>query len=276
MLSPETFYELIRQQGLGKLSPDKVRYLFSLDQSSYDEIIHLLLADNGDYARSQPNYHYTDGYKCQIAGCVLFALRPNPQLYHHVLAASLKIGDPSSCRDAVVALLQVKSPGDVAQAFLDLIDRHSHDPNTDEIVSRILDMFYWLGTSPNSLLTNNPWPGYAIQATYSIWFGKLLPWPGEKDPETTGYPLTPDTDPAQAQQVSLLILQKMLELFEANNANQTARSVISQLPLPDKEYLLPFRDRIIRALVSANTSSDEYVRQRVSDPKSQEFIRSSH
>jgi hypothetical protein len=101
----------------------------------------------------------------------------------------------------------------------------------------------------------------------------MLSRPDEKYLETH-YPVKFASDPEQAKQVSLRILQTMLDHFEENNSNQTARSVIAQLPLPDKDYLLPFRERIIRAFVSANFSSDEYVRHRVSDAEHQRYIRS--
>ena len=86
---------------------------------------------------------------------------------------------------------------------------------------------------------------------------------GDTDP-VTGHPLTPPADRTRAKEVSLLIIEKMLDLIEENNTNQTARSVISKPPLPDKDYLTPYRERILRAYINGQSSSDEYVRHRAS------------
>jgi hypothetical protein len=273
-MTSQEYYELIQKEDLVGIPPADVTRLFKMSRSDYDDLVRKLLEDDGDYLKERGDYHYSDLYRCQIYGCVLFTIRPNPDLYEHVLAASLKIGDPSSCCDAVVALLQVKSPPEVAIDLLRLIDHYSLEDNADEMHCRIMGMFYWLGTSPKGLTRNNAWPGYATWVDYEILFNKTLLYPDEEGPETEK-PLTPAADPVQAEQVSLMILEKMLDLFEENNANQTARSIIAGLPMPDAEYLQPYRDRIIRAFVSANSSSDEYVRQRVSDSRHQHFIRST-
>jgi hypothetical protein len=227
----------------------------------YDEVVSLLLRDSGEYALSLPNHDFRDIYQCQVAGSMLFAIRPNPELYELLLESSLKIGDPSSCRDAVAAMLQVKSSADVALDLLDTIDKYRLHPNEDEFTSRIFDMFYWLGTSPGSLTVNGAWPGYVIYGLYDKWFNRLLMWPDEKDPET-GYPSTPPTTREQAKYVAERILEKMLELFEANNTGQTARSISALLPSPNRDDLAPYRKRILQAIQHAYASPDEYIRHR--------------
>lgn len=254
-------FRLIRTKGVWNLFPTEVRFLFRLNQPAYDEVVSLLLADSGEYARSQPSHHYRDVYHGQIAGSVLFAMRPNPQLYELLLDSSLKIGDPSSCRDAVAAMLQVRASGEVALDFLGTIEKYRHHANADELISRVFDMFYWLGIGPGGLTMNRAWPGNSIYVLYAQWFHRLLMWPDERDPET-GYPSTPPTTPEQARHVAGRILETMLELFEANNAGQTARTISALLPSPDREELAPFRERLLQAIQRAHASPDEYVRQR--------------
>ncbi len=254
-------FRLIRTKGVWNLFPTEVRFLFRLNQPENDEVVSLLLADSGEYARSQPSHHFRDVYQCQIAGSVLFAMRPNPQLYELLLDSSLKIGDPSSCRDAVAAMLQVKSSGDVALDFLETIEKCRHHANADDLISRVFAMFYWLGTGPGGLTMNRAWPGYSIYVLYTQWFNRLLMWPDERDPET-GYPSTPPTAPEQARYVAELILQKMLELFEASTTGPTAREISALLPPPDRPDLASYRERLLQAIQRAHASPDAYVRQR--------------
>jgi hypothetical protein len=260
-VTPEMMFRLIRSKALWNLFPTEVRFLFRLDQPAYDEVVSQLLKDSGAYAQSLPNHHYRDVYHCQIGGSVLFAMRPNPQLYELLLESSLKIGDPSSCRDAVAAMLQIKSAGEVALDFLETIEKYRHAANGDEIMARIFDMFYWLGTTQSSLLGNHAWPGYMICTLYTLWFNRDLSRPSEKEAET-GYLLTPPTPPEQAKHVAGLIVQKMLDLFEANNTGQTARSISGMLPSPTREEFAPFRELLLQAIRRAHASPDEYVRHR--------------
>jgi hypothetical protein len=262
-LTPEKLFRLIRAKGLWKLFPTEVRFLFRFEQAAYDEVVYQLLADSGEYVRSLSDHHYRDVYHCQIAGSVLFAMRPNPQLYEALLENSLKIGDPSSCRDAVAAMLQVKSSGAVALDFLNTIEKYRYAANGDEIMARVFDMFYWLGTTPSSLLGNHAWPGYVIGTLYTLWFNHNVSPLSEKE-TGTGYPFTPPTPPEQAKHMADLILQKMLELFEANNTGQTARSISGILPSPTREEFAPFRERLLQAIQRAYASPDEYVRHRAS------------
>jgi hypothetical protein len=254
-------FRVIRTKALWELFPTEVRFLFGLEQSAYDEVVRLLLADNGEYAQSLPSHHYRDVYQCQIAGSVLFAMRPNRQLYGLLLEGSLKIGDPSSCRDAVVAMLQVKASGEVALDFLGIIEKYRHRAHADELVSRVFAMFYWLGTGPGGLTINRAWPGYSIYSLYAQWFNQGLMWPDESDPET-GYPSTPPTAPEQAKYIAERILETMLELFEANTVGQTAQTISALLPSPDRQDLALYRERLLQTIQRAHESPDEYMRQR--------------
>lgn len=260
-MSPEEIYHLIRDNNLFRLSVEIVDELRSMNQATYNEIVVHLLTDDGEYARSKEGYDGHYDYRCQLEGCELFMLRPSAEIYHHVLDNSVRIGDPSSCEAAVVALLQIKAAHDVAVDFLELINKHS---GNDQVQSRIFNMFYWLGMRPEALSRNIAWPGRHGGHLYARWFGSNRSlMRGQTDP-ITGHPLTPSADPARAREVAQRIIEKMLELFEANNANQTARSIIGLLPDEDRDYLVPYRERIIRAYKSGQSSSDEYVRHRAS------------
>lgn len=258
------FFELIRERGLWSLTIVDARELFALDQPSYDAVVALLMTDNGDYERSQSKYQYSDVWRCQMAGCHLFTLRPNLAAYETVLRGSLKIADPSLCRDPVDALLQVKSKADVVLDFLKLVDLNKTDPDTDETNSRIFSMFY-------GMKYDRARPEYTANALYKKQYGEYLQQSNGHDPET-GYPSTPATDPDEATRVSGLIVETMLDLFEANNSNQTARVIIAWLTLLDKDSLLPYRVRVSRAFASASQSTDEYVRHRINHPHFRQLI----
>jgi len=255
MKTANEFFELIREKGLWTLSMSDARELFALDQPSYDAVVTLLMTDNGNYERSLHDYQYSDVWMCQMAGCHLFTLRPNLAVYETVLRGTLKIADPSSCRDPVDALLQVKSKGDVVLDFLKLIQLNKTDPDTDETNSRIFNMFY-------AMKYDRSWPEYHVYAL-SQKYGEFLQQSNEM-----GHPSTPATAPDEALRISMLILETMLDLFEANNSNQTARVIIAWLTLSDKDHQGSYRERVIRAFTSASQSTDEYVRHRVSHPHS--------
>jgi|GEM_PF-3965093 len=264
MLSPKEIYQLIQKRNLFQLQSEVIEELLNMDPATYDQVVVHLLTDDGEYSRSSEKYDGHYDYHCQIQGCRLFMLRPSSDIYHHVLDNSYRIADPSSCEVAVVALLQTKAAHDVAVDLLGLINRYSDDTNADQKQSCIFSMFYWLGISPSALSQNIAWPGRNGGSIYAKWFNSRKGiYRGDTDP-VTGHPTTPPADPIRATEVALLIVEKMLDVIEANSANQTARNIISQLPLPDKDYLKPYRDRIIRAYISAQSSSDEYVRHRAS------------
>lgn len=220
----------------------EIRALFDLKQRDYDTIVlHLL-----QIAVPEVTKHRVDA-------CVLFAIRPNKAIYQDVLHGSLDIGDPSSSRDSAVALLQVKSAAQVAADLLDAID-----PSSDVRTACLLSMFYWMGFGPKALTTNNAWPGYAVGGYLSYLHGRV----SFERANIVDTPITPEADPEYAEQISLKVMMTMIDLFEQNNANQTARQVIALLA-PSSHYPEVVQSRLKHMYEFAKQSNDEYVRHRV-------------
>lgn len=252
-------YYLIRDSNLLLLNQEVVDELLGMVQVTYDEVVVHLLTDDGEYARSCKSYNGYYDYKCQIDGCQLFILRPSNEIYHHVLESAHRIADPSSCEIVIVALLQIKAAHDVAVDLLELIEKYS---GVDKKQARIMQIFYWLGISPQALSRNLAWPGRNGHIIYEKWFDSNKGLARGDTDSVTGHPLTPRADPEKAKEIAVLIVQKMLDLIEANSANKTARSVISMLPLPNKDYLASCRERIMRVYETAQNSTDDYIRHR--------------
>jgi hypothetical protein len=230
---------LIRTQGI-YLEREPLEALFALSQADYDTIVSHLLVDNvGVISESR------------LAGCVLFAIRPSPWMYSQVLKGAIEIDNPSDIRDGGVALLQVKSPDQVVEDLLEHVD-----PSRDRHTAAIFSIFYWIGFTPNSLRRNQPWPGYSV-SSFLHHLGEL-----QFDPKgLTTSPITHPVDPDFAEAASLKALTKMIDLFEQNNANQTARGVISLLTLISS-YPPAVEARMPKVIVLAQQSSDAYVRHR--------------
>jgi hypothetical protein len=225
------------------LSREYTKALYSLEQGEYDQVVSYLLTENFPNTPTR-----------RVNGCIFFTVRPNLALYPLVLAGTLDIDDPSSVRDGVVALLQVKSADNIAEDLLIQLEDAS-----DTQASRILSMFYWMGFEPQSLLRNNAWPGY----TTDVYFGFLAKELKFRSRHISKVRLTPEANREHAKDVSLRIISKMLALFEQNNANQTAREIISLL-YPNPDFPTDIQARIREMRRSARQSTDEYVRHRVS------------
>lgn len=116
--------------------------LASLPQPGYDEVVSLLLATPVPEHRHLRGPAYRAAYRSRVDGCILYALRPNPDLYPTVLAGALEIDDPSSVQYAVAALCRVQPPEKVAQDFLDIAEQ-AHDDWPQ--LERISFLFYYLG-----------------------------------------------------------------------------------------------------------------------------------
>jgi hypothetical protein len=230
---------LIRTNGI-YLEQEPLEALFSLSQAEYDTIVSHLIVDNVGVIR-----------KSRLAGCVLFAVRPSPRMYSHVLKGAIEIENPSDIRDGGVALLQVKSPDQVVEDLLEQVD-----PSQDRHTAAIFSIFYWIGFTPSSLRRNKAWPGYSV----SIFLQHLgeLQFDGNA---LTASPITPPVDPIRAEATSLRALTKMIDLFEQNNANQTARGVVSLLTLMSN-YPPAVEARMPKLIALAQQSADEYVRHR--------------
>jgi hypothetical protein len=220
----------------------QITALFDLKQQDYDTIVLHLLQIAGPKLTER-----------RVDACVLFAIRPNKALYPDILNRSLDIGDPSSSRDGVVALLQAKSADRVAADLLDAID-----PSAEQRTACLLSMFYWMGFSPTALITNRTWPGYAV-GSYLWYLREKLSFERANIVNT---PITPEADPEYAEQISLKIMMSMLDLFEENSANQIAREAIALL-MPNPDYPDAVQSRLKHMYELAKQSTDEYVRQRV-------------
>lgn len=230
---------LIRTHGI-YLGREPLEDLFALSQADYDTIVSHLLVDNVGVIRES-----------RLAGCVLFAVRPSPWMYSQVLKGAIEIEDPSDIRDGGVALLQVKSPDQVVEDLLEQVD-----PSQDRHSAAILSIFYWIGFTPTGLGRNQPWPGYNV-SSFLQHLGELR-FDGKG---LTISPITPAVDPSRAEAASLRALTKMIDLFEQNNANQTAREVVALLTLISN-YPPAVAARMPTLIALAQQSDDEYVRQR--------------
>ncbi|MEM6283475.1 MAG: hypothetical protein AAF787_14890 [Chloroflexota bacterium] len=220
---------------------NNVMALVTLPQAEYDRVVLHLLAS---------------GEKNSVhSGCSWFALRPNRALYPQILDGAISIFNPSDCRDGVVALLQVKSPDQVAADLHAAIDINA----TDRHNSAIISMYYWLGFLPGQLTRNNAWPGYVVEVyLYNLRNSGLV------TPVIATQPLTPSGDMENAKVVSRRIIETMLNLFESNNENDTARGIIGSLAPVEGRYPEDLLPRIRRMYELAKQSNDEYVRHRVS------------
>lgn len=230
---------LIRAKGF-YLEREPLEDLFALSQADYDTIVFHLIVDNvGVISESR------------LAGCVLFAVRPSPWMYSHVLKGAIEIENPSDIRDGGVALLQVKSLDQVVEDLLEQVD-----PSRDRHTAAILSIFYWIGFTPNSLRRNQPWPGYGVVSF--LQHLRELQFDG-KGLATS--PITPLADPSRAETASLRALTIMIDLFEQNTANQTAREVVALLTLMSS-YPPAVEARMPKVIGLAQQSSDAYVRHR--------------
>jgi hypothetical protein len=233
----------------------------SEDQARDERIQNEIIVDcYGDYEIAAGWHCYLEDHltfpfkaRCSTEGCAWFAIRPNAELYLQLLQGATSVVNPSTCRDGVVALLQVKSPVEVAVDIHNRLDIDAPDPHNSAIIS----MFYWLGYMPKALTRNNAWPGYAVKTHLWILDDYSLIASG-----ITTAPLTPASDPARVDLVSRRVITTMLDLFENNSSNQTARGIIAllapRLGYPDD--LLP---RIKSIYELAKKSTDDYVRHRV-------------
>ncbi len=129
----------------GKEIPQSVtEELARLSSNDYGQVVQSLLTEpvpDHDHLRGT---EYRNTYKHRIYGCILFALRPVPQLYQDVLIGALGIDDPSSIQCGAFALRQAKP---IEQIGLDLLEVLEQQKGNQKAVEGVRDLFYWLGFS---------------------------------------------------------------------------------------------------------------------------------
>src|SRR5215210_7497746 len=134
-MTPEQLCESIKAKNWEHLDTLILQQVADLTDSDYAELVRMLLAQSEDHLRR--------------AGCVLFIMRPLPNLYTLVLHSLLGVTNLSVIPVGASALLQVRSSDSVARDLLALLDQQP----TDIVQATVFELFAWIGVTYYSLCT---------------------------------------------------------------------------------------------------------------------------
>jgi hypothetical protein len=147
MTTPQHLYQRMRTDHSYRWypTPQEAAWLEPLSQTDLNQLVQALCAEPVGDNQNVQGEAFRATYQWRMYACILSILRPDPQLYHDLLQAVLRIDDPSSNAVGIVALQQVQSRARITQDLLHCFRTYQDDTIRAFNISAL---FYWLRRIP--------------------------------------------------------------------------------------------------------------------------------